>query len=180
MAHLEKLITINTHFFRLTLLNKLLEDGNTLVKRNQLPEAVQRYQYAVKRIPNNKDVTYKPLFDQLRIHLLLNLSRCKRKMTEYEEALDLATEVIKKNPMNYEALHSRAKTYHVTGNQTAALADLTDAVKVAPQNRELHKILINLKEEIRISEMKAKDDRHSVDQDFSSGVGSASEYSGEL
>ena len=99
---------------------------------------------------------------------------------QHEEALGLATEVIKKNPMNYEALHSRAKTYHAAGNQTAALADLTDAVKIAPQNRELHKILIDLKEEIRISEMKAKDDKNSVDQDCSSGVGTASECSAEL
>merc|ERR1719317_988731 len=59
----------------LTLLNKLLEDGNTLYKKNKLAEASQRYQYAAKRVPStNQGDHNKKVFDQLRIHLLLNLS----------------------------------------------------------------------------------------------------------
>jgi hypothetical protein len=37
---------------RLVLLNKLLEDGNTLYKRDQLDSAAHRYQYALKRVPD--------------------------------------------------------------------------------------------------------------------------------
>ena len=35
------------------LLNKLLEDGNTLYRKNRFDEAAHRYGYAVRRIPVN-------------------------------------------------------------------------------------------------------------------------------
>ena len=89
------------------------------------------------------------MFDQLRIHLLLNLSRCKRKMLDYSEAVKVATEVIDNHPTCYEAFHARAKAHHAAEHLDEALHDLTEAVRVAPQNRELHKMLILLKQEIQ-------------------------------
>ena len=102
------------------LLNKLLEDGNTLYRKNRFEEAAHRYGYAVRRIPanisnNNNSVNIgdsifkdsnannfdsesvennnnpttsgddlgSPIsatFSQLKIHLLLNLSRCQRRL----------------------------------------------------------------------------------------------------
>ena len=136
--------------FRLTLLNKLLEDGNTLCKKNKLAEASQRYEYAAKRVPSAHQRDHnKKVFDQLRIHLLLNLSRCKRRMHDYSEAVKVATDVIDTHPTCYEAFHARAKAYHAAGHLDQAHHDLTEAVGFAPQNRELHKILITLKQEIQ-------------------------------
>ena len=85
------------------LLNKLLEDGNTLFRNCRYDAAAYRYEYALKRIPrlkpiddndenknpetnvNNKlrqkNAEKDDVFSQLRIHLLLNLSRTKRKQT---------------------------------------------------------------------------------------------------
>ena len=118
---------------RLILLNKLLEDGNTLFKRNRFEEAAHRYSYALKRIPaTNNNVTsslvggakrrqltltvddevgggggesggedensssldqadHESLFNQLRTHLLLNLSKCQRKMADWDGAVESAT-----------------------------------------------------------------------------------------
>ena len=45
--------------------------------------------------------------------------------------------------------HARAKAFHAAGRLDPALRDLTEAVRVAPQNRELHKILLSLKLEIK-------------------------------
>ena len=105
-------------FFRLILLNKLLEDGNTLYRKNRFDEAAHRYGYAVRRIsvnisnnnnsindPSQKkeninhiyddemgdienpisfaeksDTTISMTFSQLKVHLLLNLSRCQRRL----------------------------------------------------------------------------------------------------
>jgi len=40
----------------LLLLNKLLEDGNALYKREKLSDAIYRYEYALKRLPDlNQD-----------------------------------------------------------------------------------------------------------------------------
>ena len=70
-------------------------------------------------------------------------------MHDYKEAIKVATEVIDIHPTCYQAFHARAKAHHAAGHLDQALHDLTDAVKVVPQNRELHKILITLKEEIQ-------------------------------
>ena len=117
-------------------------------------EASQRYQYAAKRVPDGYQGAHKKVFDQLKIHLLLNLSRCKRKMKDYQEAVNCANEVIAHNPQCYEAFHARAKANHAAGNFEEAMHDLTEAVRVAPQNRELHKIMLDLKEEIKRKTLK--------------------------
>ena len=82
-----------------------------------------------------------------------------------------------------EAFHARAKANHEAGKLDAAMRDLTEAVKVAPQNRELHRILLGLKLEMKASKEGSPvpetcEARLSVES--SSGVCSeASEASGE-
>lgn len=76
--------------FRIVLLNKLLEDGNVLYRKNRLQDASHRYQYALKKIPSNLDATptedgdeeyaHIATYQQLKFNFLINLSRCKRKM----------------------------------------------------------------------------------------------------
>merc|ERR1719282_381042 len=81
----------------LTLLNKLLEDGNTLFKKSKILDAAQRYQYAVKRVPHVAG-NHKTVFDQLRIHLLLNLARCKRKMFDMLTPFNLHPKYLNSSP----------------------------------------------------------------------------------
>ena len=140
-------------YFRLLLLNKLLDDGNTLFKKDQISEAAHRYQYALRKLPSIvgtstvKGVT-KLTFDQLNIHLLLNLSRCRRKSGQLEEALDLANKVLHLQPANFEAYYAKAKAHKAAGRLHAALQDLTEALRIAPQHREVHKVILKIKEDI--------------------------------
>lgn len=73
------------------LLNKLLEDGNILYRKNRLKEASHRYAYALRKFPASPEedcqgqeqghmMLQLQTFTQLRLNFLLNLSRCKRKM----------------------------------------------------------------------------------------------------
>lgn len=73
------------------LLNKLLEDGNVLYRKNRLKEASHRYAYALRKFPvspeedcQGQEQSHTMLqlqtFTQLHLNFLLNLSRCKRKM----------------------------------------------------------------------------------------------------
>jgi tetratricopeptide (TPR) repeat protein len=157
------------------LINKLLEDGNTLYKKGRLEDAAVRYTYAAKRVPLSQDSSQQAVFLQLRLHLLLNLSRCKRKQQEYGEAARLASEALSLAPSCPEAYHARAKANHAAGSLQSALRDLTQAVRVAPQNRELHRILLDLKLEIKEKEKTGTEYRES--RDSSSGVGSSGEGS---
>ena len=166
----------NKPLVMLTLLNKLLEDGNTLFKRNKLADAVQRYQYAVKRVPHLAAGQHKPVFDQLRIHLLLNLARCKRKMLDLSESIRLTNQVLELQPNCYQALHARAKVHHANGDLQLAVNDLTQAIRIAPDNRELHRILVTTKQElVAKNSLMLSDNKSDKSHDSSSGVSSTAE-----
>lgn len=75
-------------YCRIVLLNKLLEDGNVLYRKNRLQDASHRYQYALKKIPSetvpteddDEECSHNATYQQLKFNFLINLSRCKRKM----------------------------------------------------------------------------------------------------
>ncbi|XP_076758357.1 zinc-RING finger and ankyrin repeat domain-containing protein rolling pebbles isoform X1 [Xylocopa sonorina] len=144
----------------LILLNKLLEDGNVLYRKNRLKEASHRYAYALRKFPVSPEedcqgqeqghvLLQLQTFAQLRLNFLLNLSRCKRKMNECAEAIELADEALKVRPVSYEAFYARAKARIDSGLLEYALSDVQEALQIAPpQNRQDRRVLVALKEEI--------------------------------
>lgn len=132
------------------MLNKLLEDGNILYRKNRLQDAAHRYQYALRKIPNHTIFAeHSKTFLQLKVNFLLNHSRCKRKMKvscvffihpaafnnsiffcifkEFAEAADLATLAIDLRPDNYEGYYARAKALMELNNIDEALNDAREA-----------------------------------------------------
>ncbi|XP_046143166.1 protein TANC2 isoform X3 [Osmia bicornis bicornis] len=144
----------------LILLNKLLEDGNVLYRKNRLKEASHRYAYALRKFPASPEedcqgqeqghmMLQLQTFAQLRLNFLLNLSRCKRKMNECAEAIELADEALKVRPVSYEAFYARAKARVDSGLLEDALSDVQEALQIAPpQNRQDRRVLVTLREEI--------------------------------
>lgn len=132
----------------LVLLNKLLEDGNVLFRKGRLKEAAHRYHYALNKFPPVEDLD--PTFRQLRLNFLLNHSRCRRKMDEPQEAVELATKVLKIKPDSYEAYYARAKAYLDLKMIDLAQSDLQEALSLLPpSNHEVRRVLLRLREEIR-------------------------------
>lgn len=145
------------YLFRLLLLNKLLEDGNTLFRNGRLEEATYRYEYALKRLPKqlkpstSSEEQQQEVFLKLKVHLLLNLSRTHKKQGNYEAAVQRASEVLEFKPDCCEALWTRAKAKKDSGapdGPESALADLREALKKSPQNLELHRYTIKVKDEV--------------------------------
>ncbi|XP_043488120.1 protein TANC2 isoform X2 [Polistes fuscatus] len=144
----------------LILLNKLLEDGNVLYRKSRLKEASHRYAYALKKFPvspeedcqgqeQNHMMLQLQSFAQLKLNFLLNLSRCKRKMNEGAEAIELAEEALKVRPTSYEAFYARAKARVDLGLFEDAMSDVQEALHIAPaQNRQDRRVLIVLRDEI--------------------------------
>ncbi|XP_053975452.1 protein TANC2 isoform X2 [Hylaeus volcanicus] len=144
----------------LILLNKLLEDGNVLYRKNRLKEASHRYAYALRKFPASPEedcqgqeqghvVLQLQTFAQLRLNFLLNLSRCKRKMNECAEAIELADEALKVRPVSYEAFYARAKARVDSDLLEDALSDVHEALQMAPpQNRQDRRVLVALRDEI--------------------------------
>lgn len=61
-------------------MNKLQEDGVALCRKGRLKEAAHRFSYALRKLPTGDQGEHAATFTHLRLHLTLNLSRCKRKM----------------------------------------------------------------------------------------------------
>ncbi|XP_046809303.1 protein TANC2 isoform X3 [Lucilia cuprina] len=128
------------------LLNKLLEDGNVLYRKNRFQEAAHRYQYAIRKISNLETLLERSaIFAQLRTNLLLNLSRCKRKLNELEESIDLATQAIAQKPNSYEGYYARAKARMEHGDLNEALVDANEAMQKAAQTGVLSDVVEVLK-----------------------------------
>ena len=70
-------------------------------------------------------------------------------MKKYSEAIEHASEVIKLYPHVYEAFQTRARSHQAAGDLQMAYADFSQAVRLAPQNRELHRDLLAVKEELQ-------------------------------
>ncbi|XP_057656321.1 protein TANC2 isoform X2 [Diorhabda carinulata] len=132
----------------LILLNKLLEDGNILYRKSRLKEAAHRYQYALKKFPIEDQDEHNKTFKQLKINFLLNFSRCKRKLGESQEAIELANLVVELKPESYEAYYARAKAKLDQSKYESALHDVKEALKRAPQQGNEIKILNYLLEDI--------------------------------
>ncbi|KYN40810.1 Protein TANC2 [Trachymyrmex septentrionalis] len=140
------------------LLNKLLEDGNVLYRKNRLKEASHRYAYALRKFPTSPEEDCQgqeqshmmlQTFTQLHMNFLLNLSRCKRKMNECTEAIELANEALSIRPISYEAFYARAKARVDLGMFEDALLDVQEALQNAPvHNKQDRRVLATLKEEI--------------------------------
>ena len=59
------------------------------------------------------------------------------------------SQVLQFRPDCLEALHARARAYRESGNFQSAISDLTEALKISPQNRDVHRNIIKVKEEMK-------------------------------
>ncbi|XP_043199546.1 protein TANC2-like isoform X2 [Amphibalanus amphitrite] len=132
------------------LLNKLNDDGMTLYKKCRIQEADHRFSYALKKFPELSSLSeHEELFRRLHVNLLLNLSRCKRKLGEHTKSAELATQAMAVRPEAFEPYFFRAKAKHAQKELDAALADLNEALRLAPSSREVHRTLLQVRDQIQ-------------------------------
>ncbi|KAG5852551.1 hypothetical protein ANANG_G00063620 [Anguilla anguilla] len=131
------------------LLQKLMEEGNLLYKKGKMKEAAQRYQYALRKFPREGFGDDLKAFRELRVSLYLNLSRCRRKTNDFGMAEEFATKALELKPKSYEAYYARARAKRSSRQFAAALADLHEAAKLCPTNREIRRLLARVEEECK-------------------------------
>ncbi|XP_012691907.2 protein TANC1 isoform X2 [Clupea harengus] len=131
------------------LLQKLMEEGNLLYKKGKMKEAAQRYQYALRKFPREGYGEDLKAFKELRVSLYLNLSRCRRKTNDFGMAEEFATKALELKPKSYEAYYARARAKRSSRQFTAAMADLHEATKLCPNNREIRRLLARVEEECK-------------------------------
>ncbi|XP_041791379.1 protein TANC1-like [Chelmon rostratus] len=133
----------------LILLQKLMEEGNILYKKGRMKEAGQRYQYALRKLPREGQVEELKGLKDLRVSLYLNLSRCRRKTNDFGIAEEFATKALELKPRSYEAYYARARAKRSSRQFAAALADLHEAARLSPSNREIRRLLVRVEEEVK-------------------------------
>ncbi|XP_069717842.1 protein TANC1 isoform X2 [Phaenicophaeus curvirostris] len=133
----------------LILLQKLMEEGNILYKKGKMKEAAQRYQYALRKFPREGFGEEMKAFNELRVSLYLNLSRCRRKTNDFGMAEEFATKALDLKPKSYEAYYARARAKRNSRKLPAALADLREAAQLCPSNPEIKRLLARVEEECR-------------------------------
>ncbi|XP_063068808.1 protein TANC1-like [Engraulis encrasicolus] len=131
----------------LILLQKLVEDGNLLYKKGKLKEAAQRYQYALRKFPRDGFSDDPKAFRELRVSIYLSLSRCRRKTNDFGMAEEFASKALELKPKSYEALYARARARRSSRQFAGALADLHEASRLSPNNREIRRLLHRVGEE---------------------------------
>ncbi|XP_052399159.1 protein TANC2 isoform X1 [Carassius gibelio] len=131
----------------IALLSKLIEEGDGFYKKGKVKEASQRYQYALKKFPREGFTEDLKTFRELKVSLLLNLSRCRRKMNDFGMAEEFASKALELKPKSYEAYYARARAKRSSRQFHAALEDLSEAVHLCPNNREIQRLLQRVQEE---------------------------------
>ncbi|XP_037704442.1 protein TANC1 isoform X3 [Choloepus didactylus] len=131
------------------LLQKLMEEGNVMYKKGKMKEATQRYQYALRKFPREGFGEDMRPFNELRVSLYLNLSRCRRKTNDFGMAEEFASKALELKPKSYEAYYARARAKRNSRQFVAALADLREAVKLCPTNQEIKRLLARVEEECK-------------------------------
>ncbi|KAJ4922714.1 hypothetical protein JOQ06_003992 [Pogonophryne albipinna] len=129
----------------MVLLSKLIQEGDRLYKLGSVQEASLSYQAALQKFPCDDVKTFR----QLRVCVLLNLSRCHRKMNDFGLAEEFATRALELKAKSYEAFYARARAKRGRRQYHAALEDLIEASCLCPSNREIQRLLTRVKEECR-------------------------------
>ncbi|XP_068587592.1 protein TANC2 [Cebidichthys violaceus] len=129
----------------MVLLSKLIQEGDRLYKQGKVREAAHSYQSALQKFPGDELKTSR----QLRVCVLLNLSRCHRKMNDFGLAEDFATKALELKAKSYEAFYARARAKRGRRQFHAALEDLIEASRLSPSNREIQRLLSRVKDECR-------------------------------
>ncbi|GLD61193.1 protein TANC2-like isoform X3 [Lates japonicus] len=129
----------------MVLLSKVIQEGDKLYKQGNVREAAHSYQSALQKFPGDELKTFR----QLRVCVLLNLSRCRRKMNDFGLAEEFATKALELKAKSYEAFYARARAKRSRRQFHAALEDLIEASRLCPSNREIQRLLSRVKEECR-------------------------------
>ncbi|XP_061604448.1 protein TANC2 isoform X2 [Phyllopteryx taeniolatus] len=129
----------------MVLISKLVQEGDKLYKQGKVREAAHSYQSALQKFPADELKTFR----QLRVCVLLNLSRCRRKMNDFGLAEEFATKALELKAKSYEAFYARARAKRSRRQFHAALEDLLEASRLCPSNREIQRLLSRVKEECR-------------------------------
>jgi peptidylprolyl isomerase len=148
---------------RLEAASKRKEEGNELFKASDFVGAAGKYEKAVQYFEYSfglKDEE-KSEVDAIKLPCLLNMAMCQLKTKDFSDAAVSCSKALDIDTHNVKALFRRGKARAEMGDYDIAKADLKEAIKYAPNNKDLRSEFARIKqaEAKALSEEKARAQR---------------------
>ena len=132
------------------------EQGNARFRAGDIKGAVGKYERAASYYPSDADLEKGKAYGEdvdgqkaaaraTKLSCKLNLANCELKLGEWAKAEKAAADALEIDAGSVKALYRRGQARLQLGELDGAKADLMDAAKREPQNREVRKELESLK-----------------------------------
>lgn len=127
------------NYHKLDVAAKKKDEGNALFKVGKYWRAAKKYERAAWFIEQERTFSdeQKKEAKLLKVPCYLNSAACKLKLKDHKAVVTLCTKVLEMEPENVKALYRRAQAYVQIGESGLAESDITKALEIDPQNRDV-------------------------------------------
>jgi tetratricopeptide (TPR) repeat protein len=122
----------------------LKQQGNELHGRGQYADAAAKYKLAMDNLKNVPSAAGQTL----QLQCTLNLMSCYLKSKKFEECVNEGSEILSSHSGNVKAYYRRGQAYKELGNLEAAVADLSRAHEISPDDETIAEVLKETEENL--------------------------------
>ncbi|XP_047061692.1 outer envelope protein 61-like [Lolium rigidum] len=152
----------------------LKQQGNELHGCGQYTDAAAKYKRAKDNLKNVPSVAGQTL----QLQCALNLMSCYLKSAQFEECVSEGSEILAYDSSNVKAYYRRGQAYKELGNLGAAVADLSKAHEISPEDETIAEVLrdtqrklaTNLPKGVVIEEIVEEEEEDSFQPSFPQNV----------